>query len=146
MFLVNGKASKSYFQISTDTWSLISTYPLAGPPTETTCRGKGPRPPRPRLLPAQWPTTVPAISSFPPWEGIGWIPTQPREKNKNPLNARIKNGEEKRKTRKHFPFRCGLCLHEGLFCLSQYVQNNIIWTCNQYKKLLMKSFALFFPY
>lgn len=59
-----------------NTFSLCSTYPLAGPPTETTCRGKGPRPPRPRLLPAQWPTTVPAISSFPPWEGIGWIPTR----------------------------------------------------------------------
>lgn len=59
---------------------MVFAYPL-GPPTETTCRGNGPLlPPRPRLLPAQWPTTVPAISSFPPWEGMGWTP-KPRFKN-----------------------------------------------------------------
>lgn len=82
-------------------FSLFRTYPLAGPPTETTCRGKGPRPPRPRLLPAQWPTTVPAISSFPPWEGIGWIPA--RKIDKIHLdNQRIKNS--KKKTSEQFVF------------------------------------------
>ena len=43
-----------------------TSYPLFGPPTETTWMGKPPLP-RPRLMPAHWPTTVPAISSFPPW-------------------------------------------------------------------------------
>lgn len=55
----------------------MNTYPFPGPPTETTCMPKEPRP-LDDLLPAHWPTTIPAISSFPPWGGIGWRPEKRR--------------------------------------------------------------------
>lgn len=48
------------------------TYPFP-PPTDTTCTLKPPLP-RTGLFPAHWPTTMPAISSFPPCGGIDWIP------------------------------------------------------------------------
>lgn len=48
------------------------THPFPAP-TDTTCMFKPPLP-RTGLLPAHWPTTMPAISSFPPWGGMDWMP------------------------------------------------------------------------
>ena len=56
------------------------THPLFGPPTDTTWMGMAPPRPRPRRLPAQWPTTVPAISSLPPCEDMVWKPSRPRSR------------------------------------------------------------------
>lgn len=55
-------------------YRIFHAYPLVGPPTDTTCMGNEALP-LPRRLPAHWPTTVPAISSLPPCEGMAWRPT-----------------------------------------------------------------------
>lgn len=77
---VKGKGALSEARVS---------HPLPAP-TDTTCMF---RPPRPRtgLFPAHWPTTIPAISSFPPWGGIDWIPLREKEKLVNVHERRIKD-------------------------------------------------------
>lgn len=62
------------------------THPFPAP-TDTTCMLNPPLP-RTGLFPAHWPTTMPAISSFPPWGGMDW---RPGERNKQVITPDLKS-------------------------------------------------------